>query len=536
MRSEHRDRILQLPRPQHTGSPLASESGQLSKSAIKHHKKFKVAGFSVSKFPFFGALLFVGVVFVLASPLRFSARLSALFNNQVRPLVLVPAPFISGYATTASRPLATSTMAIKKPPQSPPLFTGTAESIIADTKKLIEASRKNQDQLAKEIKPEAATFENVLLELAYDENNATVSSHVLSFYQAVSGHQDLRDASTKADEFLDSFSIESSMREDIYQLVDAVFQKKPRLESEPQRLLEKERKSFIRNGLNLPVGPKRDRFKEIKLRLSQLSIQFQKALNEEKGGIWFTPEELDGVPEDVVQDLQKGEGENAGKLKLTFKYPHLFPTLKYATNSETRKRVHIANENKCNENVPLFKEAILLRDEAARLLGYPNHAAFRIEDKMAKTPKTVDDFLGDLRTRLTPLAKKELEILKALKKQDLESKGKADEYDGHYFVWDHRYYTRMQLENDYKVDQQKLAEYFPLKSTLSGMLKIFEELLGLRFVEVTGEDRAAISPTGKGDDIIWHEDVQLFSVWNDESEGNGFVGYIYTDLHPREGK
>ena len=47
-------------------------------------------------------------------------------------------------------------------------------------------------------------------------------------------------------------------------------------------------------------------------------------------------------------------------------------------------------------NVPLFKEAVVLRDEAARLLGYPNHAALRIEDKMAKTPKTVDDFLGDL--------------------------------------------------------------------------------------------------------------------------------------------
>ena len=427
-------------------------------------------------------------------------------------------------------------MPFKKPPQAPPLFTGTAESIVADTERLIKESRDMQDKLAKEIKPEAATFDNILLELAHDENTAALSSHILGFYQAVSEHQDLRDASTKADELLNSFSIESSMREDIYQLVDAVFQKKPQLESEPQRLLEKERKSFIRNGLNLPVGPKRDRFKEIKLRLSQLSIQFQKTLNEEKGGIWFTPEEMDGLPKDVLQDLQKGEGENAGKLRLTFKYPHLFPALKYITIPKTRKRIYIENENKCNGNVPLFKEAILLRDEAARLLGYPNHAAFRIEDKMAKTPKTVDDFLGDLRQRLTPLAKKEFEVLKAMKKHDLESSGKSSEDDGHYFTWDHRYYSRMQLENDYQVDYQKIAEFFPLETTLSGMLKIFEELLGLRFAEVTGEDRAAISSTGKGEDIVWHKDVQLFSVWNDESEGNGFVGYLYTDLHPREGK
>ena len=68
------------------------------------------------------------------------------------------------------------------------------------------------------------------------------------------------------------------------------------------------------------------------------------------------------------------------------------------------------------------------------------------------------------------------------------------------------------------------------------MLKIFEELLGLEFVEVVGEDRAAISPSSKGDDIFWHEDVQLFSVWDDANEGGGFVGYLYTDLHPRLGK
>jgi metallopeptidase MepB len=68
------------------------------------------------------------------------------------------------------------------------------------------------------------------------------------------------------------------------------------------------------------------------------------------------------------------------------------------------------------------------------------------------------------------------------------------------------------------------------------MLKIFEELFGLEFVEIVGEDRAAVAPTGKGDDIVWHEDVQVFSVWDDAGEGNGFVGYLYLDLFPREGK
>jgi metallopeptidase MepB len=186
--------------------------------------------------------------------------------------------------------------------------------------------------------------------------------------------------------------------------------------------------------------------------------------------------------------------------------------------------------------VPLFREAIILRDEAARLLGYPDHASFRIEDKMAKTPKTVLDFLGDLRTQLAPGGVKETEHLKDLKQQDLKSRGLEATYDGNYYLWDHRFYDRLMVENEYSIDEQKIAEYFPLQSTIQGMLQIFEELFGLVFVPIEGADRDKISETGKGNDIIWHEDVKLFSVWDEEGQGGAFSGYLYLDLHPRPGK
>ncbi|MCJ1478539.1 hypothetical protein MMC13_007219 [Lambiella insularis] len=425
--------------------------------------------------------------------------------------------------------------AFTRPPQPPPVFVGTSTSIVEDTERIIQMSRKLQDRIVADVKLGQASFKDVVLPLAYDEANASLESHILGFYQAVSSDKALRDASTEADKLLDNFSIESNMREDVYKLVDTVFNKKERLDAESQRLLEKTRKDYIRNGLSLPAGAKRDRYKEIKKRLSQISIQFQKNLNEENGGLWFTKMELDGVPEDVLSTLTKGDKENEGKLRLTFKYPDLFPTLKYAKNAVVRQKVFIDNENKCNLNTPLFKEAVLLRDEGARLLGYPDHAAFRIEDKMAKTPATVDEFLGDLRHRLTSGGAKERDILKEIKKEDLESRGEK-RFDGNYFVWDHRYYSRIQLERDYKLDQQKVAEYFPLQTTLSSMLRIFEELMGLVFVEITTDDRSTISPTSNGDDIVWHPDVQIFSVWNDEGEGGEFVGYLYTDLHPRDGK
>ncbi|MCJ1353189.1 MAG: hypothetical protein MMC33_003174 [Icmadophila ericetorum] len=423
---------------------------------------------------------------------------------------------------------------IRTPPQAPPLFTGTPSSILADTKRVIDRSRSVQDSVVASVKAADGAFKDVLLPIAHDENLADCETHLLGFYQAVSADKDIRDASTEADKLIDEFGIETCTREDVYELVNAVVEKKETLEPESQRLLERIHKDYIRNGLGLPVGPQRDHYKEIKKTLSQLAITFQKNLNEENGGLWLTPEELDGVPQDVLDTLEKGQGNETGKLRLTFKYPDFFPTMRYATNPATRQLVYIGNENKSNKNIPLFRDAVVLRDEAARILGYPNHAAFRIEDKMAKTTETVDDFLGDLRQRLTKGGIDEIETMKKLKEQDRKSHNL--EADSHYFLWDHYYYNRLLLEKEYSVDQQKISEFFPLQTSIQGMMRIFEELFGLKFEEVTGSDRDSISPTGKGGDLVWHEDVKFYSVWDDEDEGSGFVGYLYIDLHPREGK
>jgi len=416
------------------------------------------------------------------------------------------------------------------------VFTGTPKSIIEDTKKMIEKSRSLENSIVAEVKAQDASFKNVMLPMALDENDIGLISHIMGFYQSVSTDQAVRDASTEAEELMDDFSIESSMREDVYKLVDAAVKHDEKLDAESQRLLEKTHKDYIRHGLGIPAGPKRDRYKEIKKRLSQLCIIFSKNLNEEVGGIWFDPKELDGVPEDVMSLFVKGEGENAGKVKMTFKYPDVFPTLKFAKNPATRKQVYLGNENKLPQNIPIFREVILLRDEAARLLGYPNHASFIIEDKMAKTPKTVDDFLGDLRQRLKKGGESERKALRELKEQDLKSRGMEKSIDGRYYIWDNRFYDRLMLEKDYSVDQELLSEWFPLETSIRGMLTIFETLFGMTFVEITGADRSSISPTGKGDDIVWHPDVQVFSVWDSEDQGSGFVGYLYLDLHPREGK
>jgi len=485
----------------------------------------------VVKLAFISAVVFISLSLILAA-----GRIPKGVASILGPLRSYKP---SSASSQLSRPLVTSTMAparYTKPPQAPPVFTGTPESVIADTKRLIEHSRKLQDKLVAEIKPEEANFKNAILPQARLGDEDSLEANILCFYSAVSTDKALRDASTDAEKLFADFGIESNMREDVFKLSDAAWKaEKGKLYDESWRLLDKDRKSYIRYGLGIPEGPKRDRFKEIKTRLSEISIKFQKRLNEENGALWFSAEELHGVPKDLVDNFPKGEGEHAGKVKVSFKYPDLFPVLKYATNADVRKQMFIANENKCNDNVPLFQETVLLRDEAARLLGYPNHAAFVIEEKMLKTPKAVDDFLGDLRERLAPGGLKEIEVLKALKKSDMETRGDANP-DDHYYLWDHRYYDTLMLQKEYQLDQEQIAEYFPLSTTIAGMLKIFEELFGMAFVEIVGESRDAISPSGNGSDIVWHPDVQVFSVWDSEDEGSGFIGYLYLDLYPRDGK
>ncbi|RPA74369.1 zincin [Ascobolus immersus RN42] len=411
------------------------------------------------------------------------------------------------------------------PPQPAPDFTHTAESIISATKKLIDRSKLLEDSIAKEITKETATFNNVLQPLANEESDMSLEAHILGFYQYVSADKALRDASSEAEKLMDEYGIESGMRQDIFDLVDAIY-KNPALHPEvPEAAwyLKKAHQSYIKNGMSLPEGSEeRALFKKIKKELSELGIRFSKTLNEENGGIWFTKEELVGVPEDVISTLKVGEGENEGKIFLTYKYPDLLPTMKYCTNPETRRRLFLGNENKCDSNEKVFKDAVVLRDEKARLLGFDSHSDFVLSERMAKSKQKVQEFLGDLRQKLIPGGETEKAKLLELKKT------KEPDSD-HYYLWDHRFYDNLMLEKDYALDAQKIAEYFPLMNTIEKMFGIFEQLFGLEFFQVT--DKKELE--GK----IWHDDCKLFQVWNKGYEGDdGFVGWLYLDLHPRDGK
>lgn len=145
---------------------------------------------------------------------------------------------------------------------------------------------------------------------------------------------------------------------------------------------------------------------------------------------------------------------------------------------------------------PLFSVMRLLG-----LLGYSNHAAFRVDDKMAKTPETVDEFLKDLQLRLEEAGRQEVSRLREFEKADVHSRGQIR--DGRCWIWDHSYYHRLMLEKQYSVDHQRITEYFPVWTTVAGVLKMVQHLFGLQFRQFHVDREST-----------WNPDVQLFSAWD----------------------
>lgn len=242
------------------------------------------------------------------------------------------------------------------PPQRPPVFSYTPEQIDTGIAEIVAALRKSIDDVVASTTPETATFQNTLQPILETQNQTMGENYRMCFLQNVHPDAAVREASLKADGTIRDLEIELRMRDDIFQRVNAIYQKKDsaNLDSESATILEKEYKQYVNKGLLIPAGPERDQFKKQQLELSRLCLESQNNHNNEMGGIWFTPEQLEGIPKtDVdVDALEKGTGENEGKVKVDFKYTTSVPLLKYAKNEATRRDYTIAESNKVSSAKP----------------------------------------------------------------------------------------------------------------------------------------------------------------------------------------
>lgn len=399
--------------------------------------------------------------------------------------------------------------------------------------------RQAYDRVVANVTPKTATFANTILPVAHAENVWIQGTRGLNFYVSVSPDAGVREASREVRCIFDAFVTETAMREDLCALIKAVIEQRDKnlehIDPESQYFLKKLHEEYVSNGMELPAGPIRNRFQETKGRIQYLAELFVKNVAEAKSFIWLTRQELDGLPEGILDELEEGEGANLGKFRVDFGCRAFRSILANAKNEETRRRVQVASSNTCNINGPIFKEVVILRDKAARMLGYPNNAALSIGKRMAQTSERVNSFLADLVARLELDGKARIERLKQAKREEVESRGEA--FDGRFFAWDYDYYDNFVGEARLPagLGHAMFSDYFVLQHTVSTILRVFGHIFGLHFIELGESDRDSLSPTGSGSDLVWDEEVRMFSVW-DIDQDESFLGYLYLDLDDREGK
>lgn len=400
-------------------------------------------------------------------------------------------------------------------------FSATPASITAGAERLVRESKHQRDELGRNIAPEQATFANVMLPLAQLQNDFAVEANVLCFYRHVSANADIRTASAKAQTLFDSFHTECWMREDIFKLVDVVYQNQitEEFSKESSLFLETVYNKFAQSGLGIRDTVSRERFKEIQGRLSQINAEFRENLGCQADEAFFSLAELDGVPESTLKQLENDPSNN--KLRIDLSNPVHSGILWFAEKGETRKKLYGAIQNRCKGNAPLVQEAVRLRYEMAKLLGFANYATLQLQTRMAKSPDRVNEFLADLRSKLTPHGVASLRMLQDFKKGDM----KSNENNGEFFLWDYDFYRNRMVKSRSSIDRARIKEYFPLQTTTTATLNLLAQLFGLLFDEIKAADS-----------MVWHADVQMFAVHDGETRGGGFLGYLYLDLFHRDGK
>ena len=358
---------------------------------------------------------------------------------------------------------------------------------------------------------EQRTFENTLLayEDAFDRYSKALGQ--AGFLAYVSTDEKLRNAALALEEKISNYMVEVATRKDIYQAFKDYADTKPQLPKIEAKMLKDTMIGFRKSGLMLD-DENLEKFKEIQKQKSKNAIEFSKNIREYKDTLSVTEEELKGLGQDYISRLEKDEN---GKYIITLNYPDYVPFMLNADDDNARKQLEEKYSRRGGtQNISLLEDNLFLRYQAAKLLGYPTHAHNRLDTRMAKNPKNVMNFLGDLEKKLKPLAKKEQKELLKYKTEKTGEKAKKIE------TWQSGYWSNKYKKEHYDIDAEKIKEFFPTDYVIENMLEIFGNLFDVKFK--------------KADIDTWHKDVVAYKVL-DNKKGQT-IAYVYMDLYPREGK
>jgi oligopeptidase A len=343
---------------------------------------------------------------------------------------------------------------------------------------------------------------------------------------SVVNSDELREAYNACLPLLTDYATEYGQNEDLYRAFQALADgpEYPILTEAQRKIIDNALRDFRLSGVALPPE-KKERFKAIALELSRLTSQFQDNLLDATNG-WSKHIEdealLAGLPDNArIAARERAERDGKAGWVFNLEFPSYYAIITYADDRELRREFYTAYATRASDqgpnagkwdNTELMEKILALRHEEALLLGFANYAELSLATKMARSTDEVIHFLEDLSRRSLPMARKDLEDLRAFAHgqqglDDLQS-------------WDLGYYSEKLRQQAYSFSEEEIKPYFPATKAVPGMFEVVQRLYGLNIREVEGVD-------------VWHPDVKFYEI---RDRANEIRGFFYLDLYARPKK
>lgn len=372
---------------------------------------------------------------------------------------------------------------------------------------------------------EQPTFENTIVALEKSGALLTRTRHVFSNLTSAHTNEHLQNIQTEMAPLFAAHSDNILLNRELFERVESLYESRNSLQLSAEQLevLRQHYEDFVRAGARLPVE-QQNRVRALNEQLSALQTKFEDnllAVTKERSVIVDDVAELDGMTDaDIAAAAETAtERGHDGRYILQITNTTRVPILTSLNSRELRQRVWEASANRAIgqnggiDNRPLVLEIAQLRAERAELLGFEHHAAWKLQNQMAKSPAAARKMLTDLVPGVVARVRQEAEDLEAI----IRELGADHELA----AWDWEYYAEKLREARFDVDEAAVKPYFELDSVLqNGVFFTMHRLFGIDFRE-------------RSDLPVYHPEVRVFDVL--DSDGSQ-LGLFYIDFFKRDSK
>lgn len=368
--------------------------------------------------------------------------------------------------------------------------------------------------------PDAPTFENTIA--ALDEAGGRLNDAAGIFYNLMEAdtNDQMQDIAEKVSPMMTEYSMYVSLNEPLFARVKAVHESAEGLEPDQARLLEKTWKSFVRSGANLGAEDK-ETYSKLSEQLSLLTLQYGKNVLAATNAFTLnlTDEaDLEGLPDFVREAaVETAKSKEMEGWAFDLSAPSYGAFMKYSTRRDLRQKMWMAYNTRAtegeNSNIELCHQIAESRLKIANILGYETYADYALEERMAKNPQTVNEFIQKLLEPSLPAAKAEV--------KELYEYARANGFeDSEIQPWDFGFWSEKLKDARYSINDEQLKPYFRLESCIDAAFGLAGKLYGLTFEE-------------RKDIPVYHPDVKVYDVKDADGVHKAL---FYADFFPRASK